>query len=104
MGACHSNLAARLCGEAKHRQAPIAQRPASAVEDMADLKEIDALMLKRFRRPVPAFNLGRSKPNAVSQSLPTPGTPSPIPVFPRDSRIDPHPILKSAIRWRPRGQ
>jgi len=34
MGACHSNLAARLCGEAKHRQAPIAQRLASAVEDI----------------------------------------------------------------------
>ncbi|HET7876518.1 MAG TPA: adenylate/guanylate cyclase domain-containing response regulator, partial [Methylomirabilota bacterium] len=52
-----TNLAARLCGEAKPGQILIPQRLASAVEDMADLEEVGALALKGFLRPVPAFNL-----------------------------------------------
>jgi adenylate cyclase len=52
-----TNLAARLCGEAKAGQILIAPRLASAVEEMADLEEVGALTLKGFLRPVPAFNL-----------------------------------------------
>jgi adenylate cyclase len=52
-----TNLAARLCGEAKPGQILIAQRLASAIEDMADLEGVSALTLKGFLRPVAAFNL-----------------------------------------------
>ncbi len=52
-----TNLAARLCGEAKPGQILIARRLASAVEDISDLEEVGALTLKGFLRPVPAFNL-----------------------------------------------
>jgi len=52
-----TNLAARLCGEAKGGQILVAQRIASAVEDVADLEGVGALTLKGLLRPVPAFNV-----------------------------------------------
>jgi adenylate cyclase len=52
-----TNLAARLCGEAKGGQILVAQRVASSVEDVADLEEVGALTLKGLLRPVPAFNV-----------------------------------------------
>jgi adenylate cyclase len=52
-----TNLASRLCGEAKGGQILIAQRVASSVEDVADLEEVGALTLKGLLRPVPAFNV-----------------------------------------------
>jgi class 3 adenylate cyclase len=52
-----TNLASRLCGEAKAGQILVAQRVASTVEDVADLEEVGALTLKGLIRPVPAFNV-----------------------------------------------
>ena len=52
-----TNLAARLCGEAKGGQILIHQRLATAIETLVDLEEIGALTLKGLLRPVPAFNI-----------------------------------------------
>ena len=52
-----TNMAARLCGEAKGGQILVAQRVASSVEDVADVEEVGALTLKGLLRPVPAFNV-----------------------------------------------
>ena len=52
-----TNLASRLCGEAKGGQILVAQRVAATVEDVADLEEVGALTLKGLLRPVPAFNV-----------------------------------------------
>jgi adenylate cyclase len=52
-----TNLAARLCGEAKGGQILVAQRVASTVEDVADLEDVGSLALKGLLRPVPAFNV-----------------------------------------------
>jgi class 3 adenylate cyclase len=52
-----TNLAARLCGEAKGGQILIHQRLATAIETLVDLEEIGPLTLKGLLRPVPAFNI-----------------------------------------------
>jgi class 3 adenylate cyclase len=52
-----TNLAARLCGEAKGGQVLIASRVAGIVEEIADLEEIGPLSLKGLLKPVPAFNV-----------------------------------------------
>src|SRR6266581_1526745 len=56
-----TNLAARLCGEAKGGQILVHQRVATAMEDLADLEEIGPLTLKGLLRPVSAFNIVRVK-------------------------------------------
>jgi class 3 adenylate cyclase/CheY-like chemotaxis protein len=56
-----TNLAARLCGEAKPRQILIAQRVFGAVENLVDVEELGGLALKGFSKPVPAFNVVRLK-------------------------------------------
>jgi adenylate cyclase len=52
-----TNLAARLCGEAKPRQILIAQRVFGAVEALVEAEDLGSLTLKGFSRPVPAFNV-----------------------------------------------
>jgi adenylate cyclase len=52
-----TNLAARLCGEAKAGQILISQRVAGAVEDTADVEPIGEIALKGFQRPVKAFSV-----------------------------------------------
>jgi class 3 adenylate cyclase len=52
-----TNLAARLCGEAKGGQILVSSRVAGALEELADLEEIGRLALKGFVRPVPVFSL-----------------------------------------------
>ena len=52
-----TNLAARLCGEAKPGQVLVSQRVLASVEDMATVEPVGELQLKGFLRPVPAFNL-----------------------------------------------
>jgi len=52
-----TNLAARLCGEAKGGQILVSSRVAGAVEDVVGLEEIGALALKGLSRPVPTFNV-----------------------------------------------
>jgi class 3 adenylate cyclase len=52
-----TNLAARLCGEAKGGQILVHQRVATTIEGFADLEEIGPLTLKGLLRPVSAFNI-----------------------------------------------
>jgi adenylate cyclase len=56
-----TNLAARLCGEAKGGQILVHQRVATSLEDFADLEEIGPLTLRGLLRPVAAFNIVRIK-------------------------------------------
>ena len=51
-----TNLAARLCGEAKGGQILVAQKVAGALEGRVELEEIGPLVLKGLLRPVAAFN------------------------------------------------
>jgi adenylate cyclase len=57
-----TNLAARLCGEAKAGQTLISQRVLGAVEDAVEAEPVGELQLKGFLKPVPAFSLLRLKP------------------------------------------
>src|SRR6202022_2724650 len=50
-----TNLAARLCGEAKGDQILVASRVASAIEGLIEFEEVGSLTLKGFLRPVPTF-------------------------------------------------
>lgn len=52
-----TNLAARLCGEAKPGQILTTQRVHLAVEEQTEAEPVGALSLKGFARPIPAFNI-----------------------------------------------
>jgi len=52
-----TNLAARLCGEAKGEQILASLRVVGEVEDMVETEEIGPLTLKGFHKPVPAFSV-----------------------------------------------
>ncbi len=52
------NLAARLCGEAKDGQILASRRVGLAVEGHAEVAAVGDLVLKGFRDPVPAFEVG----------------------------------------------
>jgi class 3 adenylate cyclase len=52
-----TNLAARLCGEAKGGQILVSSRVASTTEGLIELEEVGRLTLKGFLRPVPVYNL-----------------------------------------------
>ena len=52
-----TNLAARLCGEAKDRQILISRRVAIAVEDTTMLDEIGDLSLKGLTQAVAVYNV-----------------------------------------------
>ena len=52
-----SNLAARLCGEAKDTQILIAPRILAKTESNIDVESVGELALKGFQRPVPAYNV-----------------------------------------------
>src|SRR2546426_9421250 len=54
-----TNLAARLCGEAKPGQILIALRVAGEGEDLIEAEEVGPLALKGLAKPVPAFNVVR---------------------------------------------
>ena len=56
-----TNLAARLCGEAKPGQILLSQRVAGGVEEIAEVEPVGELTLKGFQRPVKAFNVVRLK-------------------------------------------
>ncbi|HUN50730.1 MAG TPA: adenylate/guanylate cyclase domain-containing protein [Candidatus Sulfotelmatobacter sp.] len=57
-----TNLAARLCGEAKDGQILISRRVANAVKDSAVLEEIGDLSLKGLSQAVAVFNIAGSDP------------------------------------------
>jgi len=52
-----TNLAARLCGEAKPGQTLVSSRVLASVEDLARVEPLGELQLKGFLKPVPAFNV-----------------------------------------------
>src|SRR5262249_15263499 len=52
-----TNIAARLCGEAKGGQILISARVAGAVEGLIEAEELPPLALKGLARPVPAWSL-----------------------------------------------
>ncbi|PYM96769.1 MAG: adenylate/guanylate cyclase domain-containing response regulator [Candidatus Rokuibacteriota bacterium] len=54
-----TNMAARLCGEARPRQILVSQRVLGAVEALVEAEELGGLTLKGFSRPVPAYNVLR---------------------------------------------
>jgi class 3 adenylate cyclase len=54
-----TNLAARLCGEAKEGEILASARLAAELEDLAEIQELAPLMLKGFARPVPTVRLLR---------------------------------------------
>src|SRR5712692_10531318 len=59
-----TNLAARLCGEAKPGQVLISSRMVGTVEELVDVAPVGELSLKGFLRPVTAFNIVRLKGDA----------------------------------------
>jgi len=59
-----TNLAARLCGEAKAGQVLVTSRVAAALEDLIECEEVGALALKGLLRPVPTYSVVGLKPTA----------------------------------------
>ena len=58
-----TNLAARLCGEAKAGQILIAPRVLAEVEDLIEAEELGPLTLKGFARPIAPLNVLRLRDN-----------------------------------------
>ncbi|MBI4638478.1 MAG: GAF domain-containing protein [Candidatus Rokubacteria bacterium] len=56
-----TNLAARLCGEAKPGQILVSLRVAGEVEELIEAEEVGQLALKGLAKPVPTFNVVRLK-------------------------------------------
>ena len=52
-----TNLAARLCGEAKGGQILTNQKMLGRVEELVQSEPVGALSFKGFPQPVPAFNI-----------------------------------------------
>jgi len=52
-----TNLAARLCGEAKGGQILVSQRVLASIEDLVQAEPVGELSLKGFHRPFPVFNV-----------------------------------------------
>ncbi len=52
-----TNLAARLCGEAKPGQILISQRVFGAAEELAEMEGVGNLTLKGFQRPIKTYNV-----------------------------------------------
>ncbi|HEY7520648.1 MAG TPA: response regulator [Methylomirabilota bacterium] len=56
-----TNLAARLCGEARPGQILISRRLYGALETLVDVEPVGELALKGFAKPVTAFNVLRAR-------------------------------------------
>jgi class 3 adenylate cyclase/CheY-like chemotaxis protein len=56
-----TNLAARLCGEAKPGQTLISRRVLASVEDLFEVEAVGELLLKGFLKPVPTYNVLRTR-------------------------------------------
>jgi len=56
-----TNLAARLCGEARPGQVLVSQRLLATADDLVEIEPVGELHLKGFLKPVPAFNVLRLK-------------------------------------------
>ena len=57
-----TNLAARLCGEAKSGQILVSSRVAAAAEELIEGEEVGALALKGLARPVPTWSVVGLRP------------------------------------------
>jgi class 3 adenylate cyclase len=66
-----TNLAARLCGEAKNRQIIIAPRVLAKIEGQIDVEPLGELILKGFHRPVVAYNVLSIRQDALTQPVST---------------------------------
>ena len=60
-----TNLAARLCGEARPGQILVSRRLYTAVETLVDVEPVGELTLKGFAKSVTAFNIVRGKLTAA---------------------------------------
>jgi adenylate cyclase len=56
-----TNLAARLCGEARAGQILVSRRLSGALDTLVDVEPIGELTLKGFAKPVTAFNVLRAR-------------------------------------------
>ncbi|HXH83566.1 MAG TPA: response regulator, partial [Candidatus Tectomicrobia bacterium] len=56
-----TNLAARLCGEARGGQILVSGRVAAAVDSLVEGEDLGALALRGFARPVPAWSIAGVK-------------------------------------------
>jgi class 3 adenylate cyclase/HAMP domain-containing protein len=65
-----TNLASRLCDEAKAGQIVVSQRAYGMVEEWAEAAPIEDLILKGFARPVPAVEILRWRHEADDMALP----------------------------------
>ena len=65
-----TNLAARLCGEAKDGQILTNRKTLSEFEHMVEVEPVGELRLKGFAKPVPAFNI-RSLVASPLETLPS---------------------------------
>lgn len=65
-----TNLASRLCDEAKAGQIVVSQRAYGMVEQWAEAKPIDALQLKGFNHPVLAVEILRWREQAEDHKMP----------------------------------
>jgi class 3 adenylate cyclase/CheY-like chemotaxis protein len=52
-----TNLASRLCDEAKDGQIVIAQRTCTAIQQQAEIEDLGELSLKGLNRPIPAYHV-----------------------------------------------
>jgi class 3 adenylate cyclase len=59
-----TNLAARLCGEARPGQLLISQRVVGAVEEFVEVEPVGDLTLKGFSRPIATYNVTRVRASA----------------------------------------
>ena len=53
-----TNLAARLCGEARPGQILVQRRVFTAVEELIESAPVGELALKGFSRPIPTYEIG----------------------------------------------
>lgn len=60
-----TNLAARLCGEAKPGQILVSKRLLAATADLFDVESVGELPLKGLHRPVTAYNVLRARGSAT---------------------------------------
>jgi class 3 adenylate cyclase len=57
-----TNLAARLCDEARPGQILVSQRVCAEVEQLVEVEPLGTLNLKGFLRPTPVYNVIRAIP------------------------------------------
>jgi signal transduction histidine kinase/class 3 adenylate cyclase len=67
-----TNLAARLCGEARHGQILISERVRHFVKDLVHAESVGTLTLKGFQKPVQAYNVaGLREPRPAGGNVKT---------------------------------